>query len=992
MRNPTGSHRDAPLTVSFPVPKKAANKLRSLAISKDRRLLDLGVLAVQINEGESIVLGIKLGRRKLKRTEVESNKTKGNACKGRITKRHSSLRNLGTVHHMPTSLSHADKPATAQITSFSSSNHKDEKSASIRAGKSNGDAPANELFSSMISGTSDKSTNGSNFQLSDYKTRSDNRVLSVNGVLSSSKNKESRLDISHSNVGLASGRGFSSSESNLRKSSSGTRRNSRETPPSPAVISGSRFSADRRLSSPNGQRANSASPWSETSSTSSDENLEEEVRQLIYNCYMDQSKYSAADMLKQLAKAHTGTKETSNSTMGNTSVSSSEVKTVTVTPKSSSNSSILLGQPRISLSNKRAAITGSYREHVKNIRCYSLTSLSTNTVTVNSTLNVPSSTNSQADTSQSCKGSITTNSLSFGERNLPTKPTTHSTSSKACTSSQTLNILTSSSQTTPAYHGARKVLWSGANVFPVNRSTLGSSLETASSETATSLLQASKNNSPSIFAQINAATPSQTTTSVPFETNNSVYICNKVPEEELAKESKVLQSDLKTVIMKTPALALDSQESVSLAKPITNSPQAVKPVASPIVPQDGNSVQTVSQGTKYVQNLTLARSALPAANVVIAGTNTQTTWSNQQVSPTYFLGAQPQYGIYPAMYNTDVNNNQLAQQAVPAGYPLNYVYPISIVYPYLSVAQPSGAKNPDGEEVKQEKGDTDVEKSDTSVSHEAAAMPRNDSSMSVHQGNSLNTTGLVSTNSNTAPVQTQFIDLASSMRYWQQLNLLYRSRLQALTPGSLSNVAAVPSNPANITSAAVTSTSDSSSVVCGTAVGSSPQEFPFSKSELSHSNISRSSYSEILKKVKPEEGSELGQSDLKELTNDRPSVIVAASCKDNAVKMENNQNRTQNEGQELKELNETFSPKFLPGKLQHFSNEDLAEGSSHVSTPTLSFVHDSSIAYVNIGNSNGNGYSHASYSRNLVGTRRSCKLNYLTLKISLEILTSKYCK
>ena len=89
MRNPTGSHRDAPLTVSFPVPKKAANKLRSLAISKDRRLLDLGVLAVQINEGESIVLGIKLGRRKLKRTEVESNKTKGNACKGRITKRHS---------------------------------------------------------------------------------------------------------------------------------------------------------------------------------------------------------------------------------------------------------------------------------------------------------------------------------------------------------------------------------------------------------------------------------------------------------------------------------------------------------------------------------------------------------------------------------------------------------------------------------------------------------------------------------------------------------------------------------------------------------------------------------------------------------------------------------------------------------------------------------------------------------------------------------------
>ncbi|PFX31112.1 uncharacterized protein LOC111322669 [Stylophora pistillata] len=963
MRNPTGSHRDTPLTVSFPVPKKAANKLRSLAISKDRRLLDLGVLAVQINEGESIVLGIKLGRRKLKRTEVESDKIMGNACRGRVTKRHSSLRNLGTVHHMPTSLSLADKPVTAQITSFSPTSHSDQRKASLRAGKSDGDALANELFSSMILGSSDKSTNGSNLQLSGYKTPNDSRGLSANGVLSSSKNTVSRLNISQNNGDLASGRGSSSSESNLRKSSYGTRRSSRETPPSPVVLSGSRFLADRRLSSPNSQRANSASPCSESSSTSSDENLDEEVHQLIYNCYIDQSKYSAADMLKQLARAHSGTKETTKSTMGNTSVSSSVVKTVTVTPKSSSHSGISLGQPRISENNKRAAITGSYREHVKNIRCYSLTSLTTSTVTVNSTLNVPSSKNAQADTSQSCRASIITDSLSFGERNLPTKPpTTLSTPSKPCSSSQTPNILTSSSETMSAYCEGRKVLWSSANVFPVKRSTLGSSIETSFSETATSLLQASKVSSPSISAQIDATIPSQTTTSVTLETKNGIHISNKVPGEELAKESKVVPSDLKTVIVKTPALALDSQESV------TDSPQVAEPPTTlPVT----NVQTTVSQGTKYVQNLTLARSTLPAANVVIAGTNTQTTWSNQQVSPTYILGAQTQYGIYPAMYNTDVNNNQLTQQAVPAGYPLNYVYPIGFVYPYLSVAQPSSAKNPNGEKVKQEKGDTDVEKSDTSVLDGAAMIPRNESSTAVHQGSSLNSADLVSTNSNTAPMQTQFIDLASSMRYWQQLNLLYRNRLQALTPGSPSNVATLPSSEGNTTSAAVISTSDSNSVVCGTAAQSSLQESAFSKSELSHSNISRGSYSEILKSVRPKEGSALEQSELKDSTNDRPSVIVAASCKDSTIKMENNCNKTQFEGQKLKEMNETFSPKFHSGKLQHFSEEDLAERRSRVSTPTLSFVHDSSIAYVNIGNSSGNGHSQASYSGNHVGTRRT---------------------
>ena len=125
MRNPSGSYRDAPLTVSFPVPKKAASKLRSLAISKDRRLLDLGVLAVQINEGESIVLGIKLGRRRLKKTEVESDKLRGNSSAGRVAKGRSTCRNVATIHHMPASSSRPHGLSASKIASFSSVNNED---------------------------------------------------------------------------------------------------------------------------------------------------------------------------------------------------------------------------------------------------------------------------------------------------------------------------------------------------------------------------------------------------------------------------------------------------------------------------------------------------------------------------------------------------------------------------------------------------------------------------------------------------------------------------------------------------------------------------------------------------------------------------------------------------------------------------------------------------------------------------------------------------
>ncbi|XP_031559719.1 mucin-5AC-like [Actinia tenebrosa] len=70
--NSTGN-RARPVTVNFPLPRKAVSKLRALAIAKDPRLLDLGVLAVQITDDESIVLGIELDKTK-KKSAVYVNK------------------------------------------------------------------------------------------------------------------------------------------------------------------------------------------------------------------------------------------------------------------------------------------------------------------------------------------------------------------------------------------------------------------------------------------------------------------------------------------------------------------------------------------------------------------------------------------------------------------------------------------------------------------------------------------------------------------------------------------------------------------------------------------------------------------------------------------------------------------------------------------------------------------------------------------------------
>lgn len=1030
MRNPSSAHRDAPVTVSFPVPKKAASKLRSLAISKDRRLLDLGVLAVQINEGESIVLGIKLGRRRLKKTEVDSDKLRGNSSAGRVTKRHSTCRNVGTIHHMPAAISQAHSLSATKIAPSSSGN--DDENSSKRTAQPDGDVLPNELFNGLSPGrTDDKPSNDCRFRVSDYTTSFDASVLSLNGQSNSSLVKETRPTKQRTSSSYATERSFFSTESSLQKLAQGVGHTKEQTPPivnpvlmKPArLVSGneSNLPAVRRLSSPASQRACSASPGSDTSSTSSEENLD--AQQLIYSCFVDRSKYSAADMLKQLAEAHAGKNKDSTDTIAtNTSALPLTVKPSDTTTKSSSCTSFLSEQPRLVENSQRPAVPGSYREHVKNIRCNSLTSLTTSTSTVSSTLKTPTGANEQPLGFESCSSNVE-KSLGFRERKPMTEDAmAHLKQSKPSTAPQIKNMKTGSTQT-PAYRGGRKVLWSSSNAFPRNTN-LSSPLQVDKTTTTFPQVKSPSSKSLTLNSQVREATtpPSCMKSGEAMCKDMAKSIPNE-PHFSFHTSNKVSQNDSKTVIVRTPSVLFDSQESVTLSD--TSSSQVAASTSSPCDPGLTDISLKESQGTnQLVQNLTLARSTLPPATVVLAGTNTQTTWSNQQVSPTYFVGAQAQYGIYPALYSTDVNNNQLGQQAVTATYPLNYVYPISFVYPYLSMAQANSVKNVNIDKLKQQKQDTETVKSDSSVvdtaSKEYVAKSEAEVTTQTASGNMLKPQSIQSTTtSSTSPVQTQFIDLASSMRYWQQLSLLYRSRWQALASSNLSNVATVTSSQANA-AASVTSIADDSlsSVVNGetTVMRSNLEQQSFPQLDISQANPAKDLHSEnhkptselcvenpcseMLQRVKPEINSEA--QNLKDMTSDRPSVIVTAACKDGTAEASKSSSlevkmqckREEFDSRELQNRNERrtilnsvsygasssseqeISPPRLHhnDKLRHMGEDDTGRRSFHSSTPKLSFIHDSSIACVNVGNSNGNGFGYTNSMQNHPGARRTCKL------------------
>ena len=1033
MRNPKGSQKDAPVTVTFPIPRRAASKLRTMAVSRDRRLLDLGVLAVQINEGESIVLGIKLGKQRIKNTEVGSEKVRGNANRGRV-KKPSTCRNVATIHHMP-NVFNSQAPHKLQATQaadFGLENGEERRMAQLdgRGG--------NDLFDGF-SKTVGKSTNNScKSRLSDFTT-SRTSDLSLNELLSSAKLSAHQTNKPPNNSNYALDGDFISRGSNMQKTMG-------KPSISPAMVTSrkagveSYLSAVQTLSSPASQRPYSASPSSDTSSASSEENFDVNHDQLIYSCFVDKSKYCAADMLKELAKTH-ATKKNTTSTPHVANKVPHAVKTSMSTAKSSSDGNFLFQRSRSLDNSERSNISGSYRDHVKNIRCNSLTSLTTSTSTVNATLRAPAASTDQTIGFQN-DGNISEKPSAFEDRTqsqLSQHTFQHTALSKLSieTVSQTRSIKRNTSKTT-TYHGGRKVLWSSSNAFPRSTTTSLAHLPINNSNNAAfPLNSASSSNveeasASSSCTNSNAATFNDDIKSTPVVTHSSIPESNKPAEQEWVNETNATHSDSKPVITRTPSLSFDFQDSVTAQ---TTGPHITAFTSSSCIPQATNSVKTESANTAVIQNLTMGRPTVPAP-VVVGGTNTQTTWSNQQVSPTYFVGAQGQYGIYSALYSPDVNNNQLGQQPLTPAYPLNYVYPVSFVYPYLAMAQANNMKSTNSEP---QNGNKEVTQTDAYIDWTKIAKTETCVDAKELIGT---TTNLLPTTSSTAPSQTQFIDLASSMRYWQQVGqLLYRSRLQALASCNLSNVGVSTVSSSQQVNTAVTATSTLKSTESQVTVAndepaakSSSEELSFFRLEVSQANASKDFHpektqsndfakenvcSELLQHIKPEINLE-EESVLKDITaSDRPSVIVAASCQDkwdcanetltSPVKFPctSNQDESDVSGTKSSESvscrtsvkeEAVCSAKLLHDRLRHF-DEDNMEGSVAAglkrsfsdTPPKLSFIHDSSIACVNVGSSNGNGFGSSTGS--YAGIRRTGGI-ITTTKVQLKLFTGeqRICK
>jgi len=1019
MRNPKSSQREAPVTVTFPIPRRAASKLRTMAVSRDRRLLDLGVLAVQINEGESIVLGIKLGNQRIKKTEVSSEKIRANANRGRV-KKPSTCRNVATIHHLPNALS-SQAPRKLQAGKTANFSLDDGEEKTRRVSQLDGDVVGHNLFNDLNKTSSKPSNNNCKFHLSDFTTSCASGLL-LNGQSSStrlSSPPHQHTNKQQSNSNYALGDGVISQGSNMQMTI--------EKPStSPAVVTSrkasdeSHLSSARTLSSPASQRTCSASPCSDASSASSEENFDVEYEQLIYSCFVDRSKYSAAEMLKELAKTHTAKKSTAITgskvpgavkTRGGPRRSDTQV-TAASTKSSSGRSSLQQEQSTVLDDSERSNIAGSYRDHVRNIRCNSLASLTTCTSMVNASMKMPVSPASSTDQSLGFQNSTSSNKKpsSFGDVTTASHPVQHTLQhTTLSTALQTDNLKANTSETA-TYHGGRKVLWSSSNAFPRIPTSLANfpinissavfpQLNSSCSANVTFPSQVQEVTETSSCMRGNRTTCNDAIKSTVTETCYSNQDSMKLAGKELANDIVAIQSDSKTVVDRTPSLSFVSKESVTAQN---TSPHTAVSTSSDSFSQVTNVVQKEHASTAQVQNLTMGRPTIPAP-VVVAGSNTQTTWSNQQVSPTYFVGAQGQYGIYSALYSPDVNNNQLGQQAVAAAYPLNYVYPVSFVYPYLAMAQlANNMKSSLGENSKQQSRSAEVTQTDALIS--TAKTAKAEPTCNVDTKESTGTTASpqpVASSAASAP--TQFIDLASSMRYWQQLSMLYRSRLQALASCNLSNVSAVSSSQNSTTSSATSAAKCTESLVVvaneETSVKSSKsnsEEQSLFKMEISQENMSTQLYTQkmpiddsskenicsaLLQHTKPEINLQEGSGSKDTVTGDRPSVIVAASSKENwdsgsetlisPVTVQCKQEETDNsEGDgsdsvlyRTSPTKEVFSAQLHLDRLRHMDEDDMGESmptgltrNFYGSPPKLSFVHDSSIAYVNVGNRNGNGF------------------------------------
>lgn len=875
------STRARPITVNFPVPKRAISKLRALAIGKDPRLVDLGVLAVQISDDESIVLGIELEKSKRKPLSIANNN--GNSSSSisntsgvgvrfdSLTRKFESSSSSGFYHNQ-----YITTPARTET--FTSTKKK-------------------PLQNTAVKRKAKQSLNAARRGVVQARNKPTNKQLPVTA-------KASTWEMVYSHIGLHGDKWRNQTnpphtEPNLASQASGVA----NVPVAQPMLSKDTKEPRRReaaATSPSHKASTATGMYSEddssvSSSPCSHSPMNEEE---LLNLFVDQ-KFSATSILRQLAESrnkedesntdpeHGEQNELSQSTDCNqeTSDITNNDTTVVECGKSEEDSSLNRGEATPTTSST-ACSAGSVNHSV-----------------------------STTSTSNDCASSGATTLKRPGEQDssisLPWSTLFENTAKRQRRSFVDLEIKKEMVDLSSRVFGQemQRVMQLASSKKP-QESTLPGSGQSKTPNQSVALRNYSQ------YGYYYTSEDLKALGSKALASKSTKGSSSKIKNESV-QQPPSLNTDtppplntsinLNTQDKSTDVNNTDSSLVTSTTDVVTVSPQ--QPIKDETVTQEVHCNTSTPEDSISPSGSTEVISSMP--NTSASSITTETTSSTSTLSTTTIT--KPPEDL--------PSDTMLDLRRSGQYYALSYVYPMGTVwYPYVAIT-PYAVLN---------------------------VNQKNDS-------NDKTTQGIASS--------AQYIDLASSMRYWQQLSLLYKNKLLASTPSVPNMIAGPDSN--NILVNAVTPPRiasfsshlpSSSAVSFSTGFSSMSTSIPGSTSVISRS----------------ESAPPMPLSTSINKPTRRASVIVAnndyTTCKQERASTSTPESMASTESigsdgsksdlvidncnrlieEHCNRMNEVFAdvPQDVSSSMQNESTETAV-------VPSLSFIPDSSIAYVNIGNTQG---------------------------------------
>lgn len=954
--NPT-ANRARPFTVNFPLPRKAVSKLRALAIGKDHRLLDLGVLAVQISDDESIVLGIELDKTKKKSAEYVNKAASSpyaHSSDSRVSFNVDPRSFTTTSSFDPLTRSYSGAYATQLLQAARNDKFVTKAKKTVPAQNSAAKRRAKETLNAAKRGRGRGRAGKSSGQLINPSIRASTweMVYSHIGLPGERRNKATKLlepPVGSQASGIAN---VPVAQTELPKESISKterrRKNSASSPPLKSPGQSGVYSED--------DSSVSSSPCSHSPMNSEE----------LMNLFVDTS-FSATSVLKQLAESRSKEEEKqigndnnndkTNKSFGNGGADGH--------PKMKESGSSLVDAAAFDSTPQWGTFPKNSGTPVPNIENINYTSDSKtskpvkgveNSFAVGPSINQNFSlSTSSVSTSSAAKrpSSMLVESYS-GSSHLNTKPLPDSQPKRARTEVELKR---------------EKI-----NLNKANEKNLQKSPDCPTSQLVSQPVTSFGHHF-SNCSMTEAAVPATTTTNVAIRNylQYGYYYSSEDLNRALAKGSKsksTAQTSLYTSTSSSnrPIMSIASNSNAVMKLKIQNEQPTTKEPAFEVSSSSFTSQQSISNqknsdfpDSEGIDASKMAITPTPSADVNEISSQSLAENSTSQKSPceasTMNMSSvcrTPTVTVTTSSppLKTSSDTTQLRSTATNSGsniqsngkcYAISYVYPMGTVwYPYVAITPyamlQKEAREPEKKTRKKEK-----------------------------------MSGAYDTSS-------QYIDLASSLRYWQQLSLLYKNQMVVTASASTntlgSSLSTLGQNATGVSSS-LTPTPPSDLSKQSTAVSmidSKSERAPFSFSLSESSSSITSSFSKQPSQDVSSNSS--GSSEKKPVR--RASVIVAAKTSNTvsssrANSTESLENRSSSSTPESDSSTDPMQIRSDPLVIDNCNrlieehcqrmNEVLAsppgdhsgslEERASSSTPSLSFIPDSSIAYVNVGNNNG---------------------------------------